>query len=349
MVNKFNKVPIEINEQKITDYENNAHLINEWTKYVKILSYEYDKNPNIKNQFRLRSGKSVLSTIKKYPYVIVSGEQLKHIKDVGKESVKKINEILETGTLSFLSIPEELNKELNSIQELSQIYKLKSQAVKLYEQGIDSIEKLKIEYEKGNVKLNKSSAIALKYSDFVNERIPKEEIDDLNYLIEENLPKINKKMKHVIAGSYRRENPTSGDVDLILYHPKLETRDDVIDSKKNYLKLFVNEMTKLGIIIDTLEIGKLNFKGYFMIYEDIPRRIDINIVPTESLSVALLHHTGSDKFVIYMTKLAEKKGYKLNVYHLTDRETGYNLNIDSEEDIFEILEIDYIPPNKRNF
>ena len=82
-------------------------------------------------------------------------------------------------------------------------------------------------------------------------------------------------------------------------------------------------------------------------YKNIIMRIDIKIVPFVSLYTALLHMTGSAMFNVKIREIARKKNYKLTEYFLTDLSTNINFEINEEEDIFKILNIPYINPDKR--
>lgn len=49
-----------------------------------------------------------------------------------------------------------------------------------------------------------------------------------------------------------------------------------------------------------------------------------------------------------MRKEAIKKGWRLNDTRMTD-ENGKNIEVDSEREIFELLDMDYLKPKYRNY
>jgi DNA polymerase/3'-5' exonuclease PolX len=49
-----------------------------------------------------------------------------------------------------------------------------------------------------------------------------------------------------------------------------------------------------------------------------------------------------------MRGIARKKGYSLNEYSLTNIKTGEKVYVDTEEDIFKFLNMDYVIPQDRN-
>ena len=75
-------------------------------------------------------------------------------------------------------------------------------------------------------------------------------------------------------------------------------------------------------------------------------RIDIRLVEPKSYIFALLYFTGSQRFNILMRQRAIELGMTLNEYGLYDNK-GVSQPANSEEDIFNILRIKYIPPEAR--
>ena len=85
-------------------------------------------------------------------------------------------------------------------------------------------------------------------------------------------------------------------------------------------------------------ISKLNEKNK-------ARRIDILIAPDNEYYYSLLYFTGSYKININMRKNAKLLGYSLSEHGL---KTIKLPEMKSEEDIFKLLKMKYIMPNKRN-
>ena len=82
---------------------------------------------------------------------------------------------------------------------------------------------------------------------------------------------------------------------------------------------------------------------------NIHRRIDLKVVPQACLPCALLHFTGSDHLNKRMRLRAGELGYKLSEYQLVKvgpdgKEAGAPEQVDSEEAIFKLLGMEYIPP-----
>ena len=81
------------------------------------------------------------------------------------------------------------------------------------------------------------------------------------------------------------------------------------------------------------------------------RRIDIRLFPNDQYYCAVLYFTGSNEFNQNMRSVALEKGFTLNEYTLRKLEpsgVGKALKITSEEDIFNILQMEYKSPEERN-
>ena len=130
--------------------------------------------------------------------------------------------------------------------------------------------------------------------------------------------KYNKSMFITICGSYRRELPTSSDIDILLCDLDIITMDDIINSNINYLSNYVNYLRDNRYIVD--DITDKNIKTKYMGFcrlndKSKIRRIDIRFIPMESYFTALLYFTGSFENNKIMRKQAKKLGYKLNEKH----------------------------------
>jgi DNA polymerase/3'-5' exonuclease PolX len=93
--------------------------------------------------------------------------------------------------------------------------------------------------------------------------------------------------------------------------------------------------------------GMQKFSGLIKTkYSPFVRQIDILSVKKENYIPALLYFTGSGLFNRKMRLIAKEKGYKLNEKELSYKGRKVK-DIKSEREIFNILGIDYLPPEKR--
>ena len=114
-------------------------------------------------------------------------------------------------------------------------------------------------------------------------------------------------------------------------------------------------LTKKKMITGTLSLGTSKFMGYCQLTpKHPPRRIDVRSVNWNSFHTALLYFTGSKKFNIDMRKRALDKNIMLNEYGVykidnkKDRNVVKEFQVDSEEDVFKIIGMDYVKPEDRN-
>ncbi len=284
----------------------------------------------IKNKMKLKKLYESLRIISDYPKKILKGEDLQHIKGIGKGTIDRINYILKF-------------KKSNS--ELEKVYGIgKKNIVKFQEMGIDTFEKL-LQAKNNGMKLSKQILIGIKYFNKYKINIPRIEITYINKYLKSILKKINKNLSIEVCGSYRRKNKTSDDIDILLFNKtQVKSKDIKIN---NYLKIFVEILEKKNFLLDNLSFGDTKYSGFCKFGKQPIRRIDIRYIPYESLYTSLLYFTGSYKFNIYIRKIAIKKGYKLNEYQLYNNKLKKKEIIKSEKEIFDILGIEYVPPENR--
>lgn len=352
----------------------NDLLISEFTKLLEQVKYEVikSKDPKTKmvNGIRLKNIGNLIKTIKNYPDKITSGKQISHLKGVGKGSVRRIDEILKNGHLQEIKIDLTDKKMLESISNLTKIYGIgESIAIKLIkEYGINNVEELKKAFFSKKVPLNDHIILGLKYEKVYERKIPRAEIDKINDYLTNIVKKLDKKLISIICGSYRRGSPESNDIDMLLVHKDIVTKDD-LDKDINYLKILIDKLKADKFIVDDID---KNFQVKYMGFCKLPgkpiRHIDIMYIPGESFWTALLHFTGSGDFNERMRHHAKLLGYKLNQYGLYKKEYEIikkkskegketkikkvkkliRINVNSEKDIFDKLGMEYIEPNYRN-
>lgn len=326
--------------------KNNKLLVYNFIKLIKYIEYKFGDVDHFK--YKIRIFKNALRMIKNYPDKIKSGKDLKDIKGIGIGIMSRIDEILKTNTLKELKGFKKNYKEKEEavIDELQKIINIgKKKAIELVEKyNIKSINELKKKYKEGKIKLNDKIVMGLKYYGIVEENIPRKEIDQFYKIILKIGKDIDKYLIVKIAGSYRRKNKTSNDIDILLSHKK---RIKIKNINKNYLNLFIKELKKNKLIIDDLtsDNSKTKYMGFSKLNNNPVRRIDIRFVPYESYYSALLYFTGSYQLNRDMRQEAKKLGYKLNEYGLY--ENNKLIKVNSEKDIFNKLKLKYKEPKFR--
>lgn len=261
---------------------------------------------------------------------------LKSVKGIGKGTVDRIKEIIDTGKLEEY---EKIKNKKSPIEGFLKIHGVgKQHAKKLLDAGFKSVEELK---QCNNVQnyLNDTQLKGLKWFDDIQERIPYEEIQKHERYLISVLKKIDSSSELTIAGSYRRKRPDSGDIDLLLKADKKTTYNAFIDTlkKDNYL-------------VEDLARGSKKYMGMGKgIDTDSCRRIDIMYTKPEEYPFAVLYFTGSGDFNVRMRDDALKMGYTMNEYSIkhTDTKEKVDKKFTTEKEIFDFLGYQYLNPEDR--
>ena len=304
---------------------------------------------NANKKFQIIALNKAISSIQSYTKEILSGTQLKtDISGIGDKISKRIDEILDPNFSGTLKELENQDLKEDSYNELMSIYGVGNSRAKKWieENNVRNIEDLKKEVSKGNIKITKNIETGLKYFDDLKQRIPREEIDVVKEIVQKELKKINPQLLFEICGSYRRKNETSGDIDILISHPKY------IDENKeyNFLNDILKNLRKLDLIVDDLtKNGIKKFMGICKVKPyNIARHIDILFVDYNSYYSSILYFTGSKNFNVYLRQKLLQKNMSLNEYCLKDLENNNIIYLTSEKEIFKIADIKYLEPHERN-
>jgi len=349
----------------------NQNLVSEFEKLVNFIRIEIDTakiKKDVKlataNSFRLKQVVNALNTIKKYPKKITLDnlDEFSQLPGIGKGTVDRIKEILSKGKLiEIANFADTVDDNKKLIEELESIVGVgRSHALDLISQGVKSVEDLKKKIAKGKIEVNDKIALGVKYYGKFAGDIPRAEIDKIYKIFESIIKKLNTQYKlsdenkyiFEICGSYRREKPTSGDIDVLV--SKLGTELDKSE-EVNHLARFVEKLKKpiksndsKPLLVDDMTDKNFTTKYMgFAQYKTNPfRRIDIRFIPYDAYYPALLYFTGSAELNVKMRKIAKTMGLKLSEYGLTKTD-GTRLPISSEHDFFKILKIEYLEPKFR--
>lgn len=344
----------------------NTNIIKEFEKLVNFIQSQIDeeKITNIKsataNVFRLKNIKNALAIIKKYPKEISIDNlaEFGELQGIGKGTIERIVEILTKGHLIELEEFKDISKEKRKVlEDLETVVGIgRNTAILLYDMGIKSVADLKKKVSNNSIQVNDKIKIGLEYYNKFEGNIPRKEINKIYKILQNIIKKLNKKFKlnntnqYVleICGSYRRGNPTSNDIDVLV--SKIGYEND----KENHLELFINilknnlkENNDKPLLVENLTDNfETKYMGFLKYLNNPIRRIDIRFIPYASYHSALLYFTGSAELNKRMRVIAKKKGYKLSEYGL--EKNGEYIPINSESDIFKILEMEYLQPTERN-
>lgn len=277
-----------------------------------------------------------------YDKEITDTKQLKDVPNIGKSTINKLNEWVETGTLSVL----EKSKNDPEIM-FSSVYgigpKKAKELVKTH--NVTTIDELR---EKQSLLLNDVQKKGLKYYEDVLKRIPRNEIKVYETKMKKLFAIVQQKHNNTnstlnIVGSYRRGKLESGDIDVIICD---ENDDNTVFNE------FLDKMIEENILIEVLSRGNIKSLGISKLGNRPARRIDFMFTPRKENAFAMLYFTGSKEFNTAMRSHTLKLGYSLNehgLYKMNGKKKGEKLNklFRNEKEVFDFLGIQYTKPEDR--
>src|SRR6185437_96041 len=160
--------------------------------------------------------------------------------------------------------------------------------------------------------------------------VAKEHADRISALIRE-FPGIE---TIVPAGSLRRGRESVGDLDLLVTGPACEA--DVVAAA-------VEHVAALPLIDKLLAKGQN--KVSFTLRNNL--QVDVRLLPRACYGAALQYFSGSKHHNVALRQRAIKRGLTLSEYALLRLEDNKIIASASEEEIYNALDLDYIPPEMR--
>jgi len=267
--------------------------------------------------------------------------KLMEIPGVGKAIAQKISEILESGKLEFYQrLTSEIPEKLIYLREIPEMgpKRIKTVWEKL---GIDSVDKLEQAARQGKlrdlpgfgpkVEQKILDAILAIKERRLNRRFPLGEGWKLSELVTGRLSRCNGVVMSSPAGSLRRMKDTIGDLD-ILVAAKTEAADEVIRA-----------FTELDMVEEVMLSGPTKTSVRFK--DDL--QCDLRIVEPSRWGTALQYFTGSQQHNVLLREVALKNNLSLSEYAVTDKASGREIVCASEEEVYRILGMSWIPPEIR--
>ncbi|HVU94124.1 MAG TPA: DNA polymerase/3'-5' exonuclease PolX [Puia sp.] len=135
-----------------------------------------------------------------------------------------------------------------------------------------------------------------------------------------------------LAGSLRRRKETIGDIDIVA------TAD-----KKDWTTI-TGRFTNLPVVQRVLAAGKTKAS---ILLQKSNAQIDLRLVSEQEYGSALLYFTGSREHNIALRTWAKTRGWKLNEYGVFETDTNKRLAGATEEEIYRLFGMHFIPPELR--
>jgi DNA polymerase (family 10) len=273
---------------------------------------------------------------------VVAEKRLGEIKGIGEALEQKITELVETGKLKYYNeLKNSIPPGLIEMLEISGLGPKKIQALN-QKLGIDSIEKLEAACKKG--KVAELDGFGEKTQTNILEGIERRRTYASKHLLSEAMraaePLLEDLRSHpeVIrcsaAGSLRRFKEVIGDLDLLASSKQPAEVIDFFVRQPGVIKVTAKGETKASVILE----GGI--------------QCDLRVVSDKEFPFALAYFTGSKEHNIVMRQRAIRRGLRLNEYGLfkskeETRDPKLLVSCQSEEEIFEKLDLPYIEPELR--
>ncbi|PID21505.1 DNA polymerase/3'-5' exonuclease PolX [Sporosarcina sp. P3] len=290
------------------------------------------------NHFKVAAFRKAASTLELDTRSLAEMDDILSLKGIGKGTGAVIVDLMEKGTSDVLTELEE--KVPKGLIPLLNIPGLGGKKIaKLREAlNIDSIESLQAACERQEVSKipgfgKKTEENLLREIEILANRSGKTPIWQVTKVVEivqAELELIDEIQKYQVAGSYRRREEESSDVDWILVTEEPQIVREKILAALPIEKVIAAGDAKLSISLDT----------------ENPIDADFRFVTENQFATALHHFTGSAAHNIRMRQLAKNRKQKISEYGVED-ETGHVQTFSSETEFFAHFDLPFIPPSIR--
>ncbi len=298
------------------------------------------------NPFKVRSYEDAARTISSLTTdleTVVENEELQDLEGIGEGLAGKIRELVETGSLEYYdNLREEIPEGVLNMMDIPGLGPRKVQTLR---EKLDcaSIEELESAAEEQRVR--ELDGFGPKTEENILEGIQHIKQYRQRFLINEAREAAEPFLEFVAShdrvhrsepcGSLRRRCETIGDVD-ILASVEDEDRETVMDDFVSHEK-----------VQDVLGHGET--KSSIRTRNGV--QVDLRLVTDEQYPFALHYFTGSKEHNVAMRSLANDRDLKLNEYGLFrengDDEEEERIDCGTEKELFETLDLHYIPPELR--
>ncbi|HMK56817.1 MAG TPA: DNA polymerase/3'-5' exonuclease PolX [Dissulfurispiraceae bacterium] len=291
------------------------------------------------NPFRIRAYRRAALNVEGLTSNIedLPDDELIKIPGVGKDLAAKITEYIKTGRVAA---HEELKKEVPlAVLELESVPGLGPKTAmllydKLHVTSVDELARLAEGHKLAGLPgiKDKTEENILKGVGMLKrgrERQPLGKVLPLALDIVDQLKAKAPLARIDITGSIRRWKDTIRDIDILV----------MSDSPKDVMHVFVH----LPHVKDVLMHGPT--KSSIVTAEGL--QVDLRVVEKESYGAALGYFTGSKEHNIRLREMAVKKGLTINEYGIFRISDSMKLGGEKEEDTYEILDMQYVPPEMR--
>ncbi len=302
-------------------------------EHLILISYGLAFSPSKSDKFKVRSFENAAEAVMLLPKDVSEIIDREKIADVGDSTKAVIKEFCATGTSErYKALAAAHPMEAFTMCVVDGIGP--KGALKLYESGIKNFDQLVEAARAGKLDQKMTDAVLFAVG---KTRVPHAEAKALaNAVIDALRPATQacfpSGIQFQVCGSVRRKAVDSKDVDIVGVVAKPEDRATLLDA---FVKL--GTMIKRG---DDRAAIRFAHNGRTM-------QVDLWLVPPESWGAALNYATGSRSHNIELRGLAHKAGMLVNEFGIFEVASGKRLGGEDEHDLYRLLGIPFVEPEKR--
>ncbi|XP_048369272.1 DNA-directed DNA/RNA polymerase mu [Sphaerodactylus townsendi] len=324
------------------------------------------------------------SVVKSLPWTVTGVIEIHSLPCIGEHSRKIIQEVLEDGA----SAEVENIRQSERYQTMKHFIKIFGVGVKTagrwYQEGLRTISDLQVHH----AKLNSAQQAGLLHYRDLNTPVKRSEAEVIVQVVQKAVDQLLPGASVTLTGGFRRGKPSGHDVDLLITHPTegqevgllskvicwLDSQGFLLyhSTHRNTFQTF--DDPELSVTTATMDHFDRCFSIFCLNYshKSIKRdssdrefacegkgsgdacdwkavRVDLVVTPNSQFSFALLGWTGSKNFERELRRFSKyEKKMMLNSHTLYHTEKKMFLSAASEEEIFQHLGLDFIPPEERN-
>ncbi|KAK7834421.1 hypothetical protein U0070_017607 [Myodes glareolus] len=322
------------------------------------------------NEGRFLSFCRAASVLKSLPWPVTSMSQLQGLPHLGGHSSRVIQDLLEHGTCEEVE-QVRCSERHQTMKLFTQVFGVGVKtANRWYQEGLRTLDELREQPQK----LTKQQKAGLQYYQDLSTPVGRADAEALQQLVEAAVSQTLPGATVTLTGGFRRGKLQGHDVDFLITHP--EEGQEV-----GLLPRVISHLQSQGLVLyhqhhrshlDSVHLLRQNynmdaFERTFCILSlpQPPRaalegplhpcptwkavRVDLVVAPNSLFPFALLGWTGSQLFERELRRFSrQEKGLWLNSHGLFDPEQKTFFHATSEEDIFRLLGLKYLPPEQRN-
>ncbi|KAJ3724399.1 hypothetical protein C8R42DRAFT_701765 [Lentinula raphanica] len=322
-----------------------------------------------------------------FPITSDNIHEVSELPHIGKKIHSKIQEYIEHGEISECkSILNDARYQ--SLVDFTTVYGIgPSTARNLYSSGLRTFEDLEKHYDvspRTNDEIGQtlspdylkaspttglpqlSIKVGLALREEFSLQIPRSEVEEIHDAVMNELKHIRSGCVSSIAGGYRRGKDKSNDIDIVISHKDLKSGGDQVKGlcaelvKRLYDKGLVTHVMHLSSFRehnalrtshwDSLEKALTVFKlPHKKEQEHVHRRLDLIFAAPEVYWTAVVGWTGSRMFERDLKLWAkQEEGMKFDSSGITRRHDSKLYFPKSEQEVFELLHLEWIDPTLRN-